>query len=324
MKNVPTKSIGDQLTAEEYNLGTNEELKNTIESSGQTLSASDLFQLAKTIAVYVGSGDFYTDSGTANNYVLSVIASKQAPTTYDIGLRMRFIPGNTNTGASIVNLASLGVKNIKTAGGDDPGAGAIIAGSIIELVYDGTNAVIYNTSISGSEFSTGDGKITLKIVADAGWVIMDDGTIGSATSGATTRANADCEQLFKLLWNNVSDTWAPVTGGRGASADADWTANKPIALTKQLGRALSISGAGAGLTARVLGEYLGEEDHQLTIAELAAHTHDIGGTFTNLTPGLPNIGYLEQTGSTPTTSTGGDTSHNTMQPSGFWNVMIKL
>jgi microcystin-dependent protein len=346
MRDVPSKSIGDQLTAEEYNQGTNEELKNTVQSSGQTLSPSDLFQLAKTVAIYVGSGDFYTDSGTANNYILSAISPKQAPTAYDNGLRMRFSPANTNTGASTVNLATIGVKNIKTAGGDDPGAGAITAGRITELVYDGTNAIIYNTSVSGSEFSTGDAKPTLKTVADAGWVIMDDGTIGSATSGATTRANADCEQLFKLLWNNIPDTWAPVVGGRGASADADWTANKEITLPRQLGRALSISGSGAGLTARALGEYLGEENHILTQAELpvafpqisvagitaAGLATSVGSgfgciAFGNVTPvdgaingnrvaALDNLGAIADLGS--------DTPHNTMQPSAFWNIMIKL
>lgn len=242
---------------------------------------------------------------------------------------MRFIPLNNNTGASTVNLAGLGALNIKTSGGIDPGANAIVAGQITELAYDGTNAIIYNTSVSGSEFSTGDAKITLKTTADAGWVMMDDGTIGSSTSGASTRANDDCEQLFKLLWNNVIDSWAPVVTGRGASADADWTANKEITLPRQLGRALSIAGSGTGLTARVLGEYLGEEEHQLTIAELASHNHP--GAFSNkpyafdTSPGGSSAapaGIDLSFAAMP--NTGSDTPHNTMQPSAFWNVMIKL
>lgn len=99
-------------------------------------------------------------------------------------------------------------------------------------------------------FETGDVKLTLATTAPAGWVLADDGTIGNALSGATTRANEDTADLFILLWNNVSDTEAPVSGGRGLSAVDDFDAGKTITLTRMLGRALAISGSGSGLTAR--------------------------------------------------------------------------
>ena len=60
--------------------------------------------------------------------------------------------------------------------------------------------------ITNSGASTGDGKITLKTTADPGWIMCNDGTIGSATSGSSTRANADTQALFTLLFNNVDDT----------------------------------------------------------------------------------------------------------------------
>jgi len=119
------------------------------------------------------------------------------------------------------------------------------------------------------EYATGDVKPTLKTVADAGWVLMLDNTIGNAASGATGRANADTLDLFTLLWDNVLDAWAPVSGGRGASAAADFAADKTIKLTHVLGRALALFGAGAGLTPSVMGEALGAEDHILTSAELS-------------------------------------------------------
>ncbi len=52
-------------------------------------------------------------------------------------------------------------------------------------------------------FSTGDVKLTIKNAADAGWVVMDDQTIGDAGNNCTERANADTEALFDLLWNRV-------------------------------------------------------------------------------------------------------------------------
>jgi hypothetical protein len=73
---------------------------------------------------------------------------------------------------------------------------------------------------------------------------MDDKTIGNASSSATGRANADTVDLFTLLWTNVTDTWAPVSTGRGGSAAADYAANKTIALPKTLGRALAGYGTG--------------------------------------------------------------------------------
>lgn len=61
-----------------------------------------------------------------------------------------------------------------------------------------------------------------------GWVRLNARTIGSATSGATERANADCEALFLHIWNNFADALCAVSGGRGISAAADWAANKTI------------------------------------------------------------------------------------------------
>lgn len=181
------------------------------------------------------------------------------------------------------------------------------------------------SEIPASVFATGDAKFTFKTTADTGWVMMNDGSIGSATSGATTRANADTEALFTLLWNNVINTWAPVSGGRGASAAADFAANKTLTLPLQLGRAIAISGTGATLTARALGENLGAETHQLTVAEMPTHSHTYDRAFR--AAGDNHGGFVSWTFSWTSTATGtagSDTPHNNMQPSAFWNVMIKL
>jgi len=70
----------------------------------------------------------------------------------------------------------------------------------------------------------------------SGWGRPNGRTIGSATSGATERANADCQALFQYLW--AADSTLTVSGGRGASANADWVANKTIALPDFRGRAM--------------------------------------------------------------------------------------
>ena len=64
-----------------------------------------------------------------------------------------------------------------------------------------------------------------------GWVQANGKTIGSITSGASERANADTQNLFLFLWNQAPfDGGLPVLGGRGANAAADWTATKQLTL----------------------------------------------------------------------------------------------
>jgi hypothetical protein len=77
-----------------------------------------------------------TDTGVANAYVVSytpVIAA------YHAGMVIRFLAANTNSGASTLNCTSLGTtKTIKARSGADLAANDILAGQVVELVYDGT------------------------------------------------------------------------------------------------------------------------------------------------------------------------------------------
>jgi hypothetical protein len=70
----------------------------------------------------------------------------------------------------------------------------------------------------------------------AGYVRLNGLTIGSATSAATERANADCQACFNYLWG--IDPNLIVSGGRGASAAADWAANKQLAVPDWRGYAV--------------------------------------------------------------------------------------
>lgn len=134
MDDLNDKVTGGALTAPEWNQVPSE-IQNVITALGITLSSGDLNQLGKAIAGYVANGDYYTDGGTADSYSLSVIGSKQAPPDYFDGMRVRFKPANTNTGASTVNVAGLGLKSIKTTEGNDPAAGEIPADVDILLQY---------------------------------------------------------------------------------------------------------------------------------------------------------------------------------------------
>lgn len=185
-------------------------------------------------------------------------------------------------------------------------------------------------------FSTGDTKLTLKTSPDIGWVMADDGSIGSATSGATNRANADTYDLFCLLWNNPYCTLQTFSGGSTSKTTVleDWRSNKRLVLPRFLGRVLGVAGQGQNLTKRDIGSYTGEEKHTLTISEIPSHSHSISGKIPAYSPTA--TGHytfhrdgqsLYRRGQEPDNAignTGGGQGHNNMQPTTFLNLMIKL
>lgn len=159
--------------------------------------------------------------------------------------------------------------------------------------------------------TTGDIKVTYGTGVVTGFVRANGRTIGSATSGATERANADVQALFQYLWG--ADANLAVSGGRGASAAADWAANKTIALPDWRGRALAglddmgNSAAGRltstyfGTSAIVLGAAGGAESKTFAQANLPSLN------FPVTDPGHlhgPGTGVLEYLGTIGTASVG--------------------
>jgi microcystin-dependent protein len=127
-----------------------------------------------------------------------------------------------------------------------------------------------------------------------GWVRANGRTIGNAASGASERANADCQALFAFLWNTTqggAEGYCPVLpAGRGAAAAADFAANKQITLPDLRGRVLvGLNGMGNAQASALSGFAMdsGSTDtllapggvHQLalTVSQLPTHNH---GGFT--------------------------------------------
>ncbi|RAI31493.1 hypothetical protein [Rhodoplanes serenus] len=136
--------------------------------------------------------------------------------------------------------------------------------------------------------ATGDVKHKYGTGPISGWVRANGRTIGSATSGATERAHADAQALFEYLWS--ADSNLSVSGGRGASANADWLANKTIALPDARGRALAglddmgstaagrLTSSFFGATATVLGAAGGAESRSLSATNLPPISYTPAGT----------------------------------------------
>ncbi|MEN3208651.1 hypothetical protein PUR23_01215 [Methylorubrum populi] len=82
---------------------------------------------------------------------------------------------------------------------------------------------------------TGDTMWRMDGLIRSGWVRMNGGTIGNAASGASERGDADTAGLFSYLFTTFADDLAPVIGGRGASASADFAAGKRITVPSMRG-----------------------------------------------------------------------------------------
>lgn len=199
---------------------------------------------------------------------------------------------------------------------------------------------------ANSIFQTGDPLWTPATGSRSGFVRMNGRTIGSASSGASERANADCEALYLYNWTNFSNTLCAVTSGRGVSAAADWAANKPMALLDMRSRGAfglddmgnSALSAFTGITfskgdATTGGSSAGATRITLTEAQMPAHDHggvtgsngaksiDYGGT-NNLTAAGGSSALQSGAGTTTTAdnhthtiaSDGGGEAHDNMPP----------
>jgi microcystin-dependent protein len=180
--------------------------------------------------------------------------------------------------------------------------------------------------------------------APTGYVLLSGRTIGNASSGGTERANADTQTLFELLWNSMTNTEAPVSSGRGASASADFAANKTITLPDARGRVIAgkdnmggttasrMTSGGSGITGTTLGTSGGTETHTLTTAQLASHNHaeQVGqsqaaykGWGWDIGVPLTDVGSVAA-GRLTTDSSGSGSAHQNTQPTLVLNKIIKL
>lgn len=203
------------------------------------------------------------------------------------------------------------------------------AGSIGSSDYTWTNLPPYPET-----YKTGFILPTLSNPADGtwptGWVLMDGGTIGDASSASTTRANADCVNLFTLIWNNINHSYINVytsAGGAtsfGGSASSDWAAHRRLNLPQTAGRAVGATGGG-----KVIGQTGGADSSNVTLSEanLAAHTHGVAeyaGWYSTGQHIVSSVSGGQSGATTSATGSGTPFSVPIVQPSIWFNWMIKL
>jgi hypothetical protein len=94
-----------------------------------------------------------TAGGTAN--ALTITTNRSISSGHQAaGFSVRFKASNTNTGATTVNVDSLGAKSIKRLNGDALSAGDIVSGGIYDLAYDGTNYILLGAGPGTGTYGT--------------------------------------------------------------------------------------------------------------------------------------------------------------------------
>lgn len=166
-------------------------------------------------------------------------------------------------------------------------------------------AIAIQNMIDATRIPVGSTQFYLGSTAPNGWVAENGGTIGSASSGATTRANADTLALYTLLWDTYNNTTLVIQSSsgspttRGASAAADFAANKRMPLFDMRGEFARGWDNGRGVdSGRALGSFQADD--------FKSHDHGINHEDTSSNTGAGIAGGLSVTDHTSnTTLTGG-------------------
>lgn len=248
------------------------------------------------------------------------------------------------TGASLaVTPATLGITGLISpyAGSSAPTGWLLCDGTAVSRT---TYATLFG--VTSTTYGTGDGSTTFNlpdlrnrtpIGAGTGTKVATFASRSSnviTVTGLTNAANNEFQTGQAVLYSAPSGAMTGLTDN--TTYYLIRTGNLTFSLATTLANAIdnvpiSLSSDGTGtqtftltFTTRAVGGTGGEENHALTTAELAAHTHTLDSIYKQVGGfGGFNGGNSGPVNVPNTGSAGGDTSHNNMQPFLNINYIIK-
>jgi len=154
---------------------------------------------------HIGTDLYAADAGANDTYVVTL---SPVPVAYTTGMTVRFKANTINTGAATLNVNGLGAKTIVKGNSATLADGDIAAGSVVQVIYDGTNF-----RLIGGQAITQNAAMTTTARARAHNTSAQ--TISTASSTQLTLGTEDYDS-----GNNFASSafTAPVTGFYAVSA----------------------------------------------------------------------------------------------------------
>ena len=203
---------GTTITSTAFNLLTADlatGLTTALTKDGQTTPTANI-PLGGFKVTGLGAGTVATDAAQygqlqANATTIATVTGTDtltgsltpALTAYATGNLFSFVASGTNTGATTINLNSLGAKSITKSGTTALSAGDIVSGQVYLIEYDGTRFQLINPSTTSGTVSTiSFGSTGLTPSTATNGAVTVSGTLaaangGTGTSGTTANLTVD-------------------------------------------------------------------------------------------------------------------------------------
>jgi len=175
---------------------------------------SNFSQLTTAVNNAVTFSNYAADSGTANSYAIAF----SSPTTvsYTAGLTLQFLAGNTNTGASTLNVNGLGAQTIVGPTGSALTAGAIVAGTVISVVYNGTAFQLVGLTTNSSSLTS---PVTISAPSSGNVALTVNGVTGThSTKIADSATNLFNAGFLETPINTQTTYYTAVLSDSGKSS----------------------------------------------------------------------------------------------------------
>ena len=144
---------------------------------------------ASAAQVEDGTLNYLTSVSGTNTIVATAPLSMAA---YVAGQTFRFIAAGANTGAVTININSIGAKSITRDGTTALVAGDIVSGGAYQVVYDGTEFQLQNSSnasVQVSSFSAGTTGLTPSTATTGAITLAGTLNVANGGTGLTSLAS---------------------------------------------------------------------------------------------------------------------------------------